>query len=155
MTAMGSSLAGCPSSSGGGSTKEGSPSGGPSPVPGGAVSKITLAAAPTLRVLSGKVTVPLGCEGGSPCKLKLALTSSALGKAARVARSKKVLVGSASTTVAAGTTAHVVVHLTKRGLRLLASHRGKIKSRLSVTGSAGTVTLRQTNIVTFLASRHR
>jgi hypothetical protein len=155
MTAIGSTLGGCSSTEGTGTGKESSTGHTPLPTASGTPSKVSLVAAAALKVLSGKTTVPVTCNGGVPCHLKLVLTSSPLGKAARAARAKKVLVGSATATVPAGATQRVPIKLTHAGLKLLAAHHGRIKARLAVTGTAGTAALAATGTVTLVVTHRR
>jgi len=138
MTTSAASLAPCTSGGGGG---------------GGPTGHVAISSGRTLKALGGKTLVALGCSGGATCHVKVVLTSNTAGHAATVARLRRVVVGTATVSIAAGRASKVRISLSRSGKRLLAAHHGRIGVRMTVTGSAGSTSIRVTKNVTLVRSR--
>ncbi len=161
MTASPASLATCATTGGGGGGSGGSGGAGAGGQGGGGgggagtpAGHVAVATGPTLKALGGKTLVALSCAGSATCHLKVALTSSLTGHAAGSAKTRKVLVGVAAASIAAGHVARVPVTLTRAGQKLLAAHHGRIGVRLTVTGSAGSTSINQSKTVNLVRATH-
>ncbi len=114
----------------------------------------------TATVRGTSASVPIRCTGGSrsTCKVRLTMTVTEKIKGGKViavtaakTKTKVVVVGTATSTLASGHTKTVRVSLNGAGKRLLATHH-TLKVKLTTTQSAGTAASRT---ITFKAKPKR
>jgi hypothetical protein len=112
-----------------------------------ATSSVALPGPSTVSATKGGATVTLQCVGEAPCTLEITLTSSPTGHAAHASKLTRIVVGRARATIAAGKTQRVTVKFTRAGLTLLHARHGHIAGKLTISGTAGTTTIRESKTV--------
>jgi hypothetical protein len=104
-------------------------------------------------VKAGKAALTLSCEGAGECTGTVSLTVSVIethvvkrhGKRHAVKRTRKLVIGTASFTIAAGGKVTLSVTLTRQGQRLVGSARGGVQTQVSGSDvRSGRVVLQQT-----------
>lgn len=91
-----------------------------------------------LAVRSGTVIVSVACDAPRACLGTIEIRTERGRRPQAGAASRPALVGRQPYTVRAGTTASVIVHITRRGLRLLRTSRRGLRARIVLLASNST-----------------
>lgn len=150
---------------GGGGSGGAPPSGGGASNGGGGSSgagsgAVTLHVGGTLPVSHNAVHVGLQCTGSGSCTGKVTLTTDAHGShGARLARpsirrrAKRQIIGRHAFSIAAEKSASVAIHLNAAGKKALRAGHGKLKARLTISGTASGAAVNESKAVTLTTGR--